>query len=194
MGNYSISTPTSHVAELQRTFDGIPDDPYLEGGYRGRTQSRFERRDGVITRMDPVDLYQSSEVNKLENYGGIQRTYPELPAGIENSQAFIELIEEWFSGFDLGDATFSVHQIRTRSGGDPVPEGAHRDGYQFVGIYVVARENIPDDSGLSTVWDASGQVVFEDRLLAEGELLSFDDREFVHDVTPVADALAEGPG
>ena len=181
-----VTRPDLDLAEIQSAFDEIPLDRHFNGAYRHRTQSRFHFADGTITRLPKVDLFQSSEINKLENYGGIRREYDELPSGIEEWPSFRELVRHWAGQFGLDEFDFSAHQIRTRGSGEPVPEGRHRDGYQYVGVFVADRHKIAEDSALTNVWDINtDQKIITDVVIGAGELVSFDDRRVIHDASPL---------
>ncbi|MFK4298181.1 hypothetical protein ABH924_003342 [Arthrobacter sp. GAS37] len=181
-----ITTPALDLYELQESFENIPLDKHFEGGYRHRTQSRFSFQDGTIVRLENVELFQSSDINPLENYGGIRRDYNDLPEGIEDNASFKALIQHWAAGIDAPAFNFSAHQIRTLGAGQPVPEGRHRDGYEYVGVFVVDRHDITDESALTSVWEiGTDKKIVDNVVLRPGELVSFDDRRVIHDASPL---------
>ncbi len=179
------------LAAIRPTFDLLSRDPYCAGGYRYRAASRFDCTDGLRP-LPRLPLYQSAEYNPIEGYGGIARHYDDLPAPLLRSSALEVLAAEWVALIGSPVATLSVHMIRTRAPGMPVPEGKHRDGNDWVGIYVAARRNITEESGVTTVWDRRDRVLLHD-VLRPGELASFDDRLTFHDTSPVAAAEAGEP-
>jgi hypothetical protein len=184
-----ITRPNADLAELQRTFDGIPRDPYLKVGVRHRTQSRFRYEPDRLVLLDRVDLYQSSDINPLEQYGGIVRTYPDMPAWVQTSPAFRAFIDHWLSLLPVPVTEFSAHQIRTVGDGSPVPEGRHRDGYEFVAVFVAKRHGITADCARTTVWDAAtDERIIDEVVLDDGEMVTFDDRLVLHDVSPLVPA------
>lgn len=181
-----ITRPDVDLAEIQRAFDGIPRDPYLKVGIRHRTQSRFRYEPDRFVLLERVDLYQSSEINPLEQYGGIIRTYPDMPEWVQTSPAFRAVIDHWLSLVPVAVEEFSAHQIRTVGDGMPVPEGRHRDGYEYVAVYVVKRQGITADSARTTVWDvATDERIIDEVVLRDGEMVCFDDRLVLHDVSPL---------
>nr|MDT0658612.1 2OG-Fe dioxygenase family protein [Micromonospora sp. DSM 115978] len=185
-GVVQITRPEVDLAELQRTFDDIPRDPYLKVGVRHRTQSRFRYEPDRLALLDRVDLYQSEDINPLEQYGGIVRTYPDMPEWVQTSPAFRAFIDHWLSLVPVPVTEFSAHQIRTVGDGMPVPEGRHRDGYEYVAVYVVKRQGITADCARTTVWDvATDERIIDEVVLDEGELVTFDDRLVLHDVSPL---------
>jgi len=185
-GKLQITRPDVDLVELQRTFDGIPRDPYLKVGVRHRTQSRFRYEPDRLVLLERVDLYQSEDINPLEQYGGIVRTYSDMPEWVQTSAAFRGFIDHWLSLVPVPVTEFSAHQIRTVGDGMPVPEGRHRDGYEFVAVYVVERKGITADCARTTVWDAAtDELLVDGVVLDEGEMVSFDDRLVLHDASPL---------
>jgi len=171
------------LSEIAPTFAALTLDPYCPGRYRYRAASRFACRHGL--RLLPlVPLYQSPEYNPIAGYGGVKRHYPNLPASLLRSGALACLAAEWQALIAEPIETLSVHMIRTTAPGLPVPEGRHRDGNDWVGIFVAARHNVTESSGETTVWDRDGEVVFRD-VVQSGELVVFDDRLTTHDASPI---------
>ncbi|HCF27855.1 MAG TPA: hypothetical protein DEV81_11805, partial [Cyanobacteria bacterium UBA11049] len=67
--------------------------------------------------------------------------------------------------------------------GNPAPEGIHRDGTDFIGIFSANRENI--QGGETHLYiDKKEKPVFK-KILHPGELLLVNDREFFHFTTPI---------
>ncbi|MFL0426251.1 2OG-Fe dioxygenase family protein [Micrococcus luteus] len=192
---YDIITPDLNLDDLQKAFLDIPEDLHFSGTDRFRTQSRMKYSNGVIERIEAAPLFQSSEINKLENYGGVKRNYSELPEGIEKNAEFVKMVTAWAGGRFGDHFEFSVHQIRTVDGGDPVPEGRHRDGYEFVGVFVVNRWNLTENSAETTVWDIhTDEVLFGPKALAAGQMVIFDDRKVIHDAGPLTPLDENGAG
>lgn len=78
------------------------------------------------------------------------------------------------------------HQFRidTTDGiGRPTPEGAHRDGVDYVAILFVGRANIK--GGESRVFDAGGPFGQRFTLSQPWTLVLLDDERIVHETTPV---------
>lgn len=192
---YDIITPHLDLGVIQDTFSEIPTDVHFGGSDRYRTQSRMKYSNGKIKRLEVAPLFQSSDINKLENYGGIKRDYDELPEGIEENDEFVKLVEAWAADRFGPEFDFSAHQIRTVNGGDPVPEGRHRDGYEFVGVFVANRWNLTRDSATTTVWDIhTDEVLYGPQALEAGQMVVFDDRRVIHDASPLSPAGAGQAG
>jgi len=85
-----------------------------------------------------------------------------------------------------------AHQFRidTTDGiGRPTPEGAHRDGVDFVAILLVGRVNVK--GGESRIFEASSSNGQRFTLTEPWTLLLLDDERVIHETTPIQ-PLAEG--
>ena len=79
-----------------------------------------------------------------------------------------------------------VHQFRidTSHGiGRPTPEGAHRDGVNFVAVLLVERHCVT--GGESRVFDANGPQGQRFTLDQPWTLLLLDDTKVLHETTPI---------
>ena len=89
-----------------------------------------------------------------------------------------------------------AHQFRidTTDGiGRPTPEGAHRDGVDFVAVFMVERANIK--GGETRVFDASGTTGERFTLMQPWSLLLLDDAKVIHESTPIQPLdTAQGAG
>ena len=90
-----------------------------------------------------------------------------------------------------------AHQFRidTTDGiGRPTPEGAHRDGVDFVAVVLVARHAIK--GGETRVFDAVGAQGIRFTLTEPWSALLLDDERVIHESTPIQpiDAAAAAPG
>lgn len=177
------------VSKMWPFFDMAPVDKHFPGRNRYRLMSRFSvEEDGSFLRIEPIPLFQSKTVNPLEGYGGYARDYGELPEGLVRSSEFRTVMDMWRGVIPEDIPRFSVHHIRTVAPGDPVPEGRHRDGYRWVGLYVARRENIDPVSGITTFWHRETEAVAFTRTIQAGELVVFNDRKFTHYTTPIKSA------
>jgi hypothetical protein len=83
-----------------------------------------------------------------------------------------------------------MFRIDTTDGiGRPTPEGAHRDGVDFVSIFLLDRENIT--GGESRIFDANGSDGKRFTLQEKWTLLMLDDERVIHESTPIQ-PLSEG--
>ena len=68
-------------------------------------------------------------------------------------------------------------------GGDPTPEGPHRDGVTLVSSLLTGRDNAV--GGMSTVYDLAKTPILSVTLSEPGSMLLADDRCTLHDVSPI---------
>jgi hypothetical protein len=86
-----------------------------------------------------------------------------------------------------------AHQFRidTSDGiGRPTPEGAHRDGVDFVAVFLLGREGIK--GGETRVFEAAGPDGQRFTLLEPWSLLLLDDARVIHESTPIQPLAATG--
>ena len=79
-----------------------------------------------------------------------------------------------------------AHQFRidTSDGlGRPTPEGAHRDGVDFVAVILVGREGIK--GGETRVFEAAGPWGQRFTLAEPWSMLLLDDARMIHETTPI---------
>ena len=92
--------------------------------------------------------------------------------------------EQWF---------IEAHQFRidTRDGiGRPTPEGAHRDGVDFVAVVLVKRHHIK--GGETRVFEAHGSSGVRFTLTEPWSVLLLDDARVIHESTPIQPDGANG--
>ena len=86
----------------------------------------------------------------------------------------------------VGRWCIEAHQFRidTSDGlGRPTPEGAHRDGVDFVAVVLVGREGIK--GGETRVFEAAGPWGQRFTLAEPWSMLLLDDARVIHETTPI---------
>lgn len=176
-----------NLAKIEKFFNRLPADPYLEGNYRFRRLSNFKVSSNSLVKLPHDRLFQSKNYNPL--LGDVVREFEELDEQMLEVEDFKNMVFEFFAYCQVC-STYSelgVHQIRTTTSaqkiGNPAPEGIHRDGVDLVGIFCVNRENI--EGGETCLYrDKNSSPVFK-KILNPGELLVFSDRHFYHYTAPI---------
>lgn len=184
-------TPTA-LSALEVTWNDLPRDGYLKDGgkYRARRHSSF------VQTMAPPLLVQSPhrahwqpmDYNAL--HGGIERWFEPIAPWVCEAASWQTLLTH------LGDAFAQVspnrqwfieaHQFRidTADGiGRPTPEGAHRDGVDFVAVVLVNRHHIK--GGETRVFEANGPNGVRFTLTEPWSVLLLDDARVIHESTPI---------
>lgn len=145
-------------------------------------------------------LQQSIKYNPV--HGDMRREYPRISERITDSHDFHELLDCYASFFRWSDAIVLVQFQRVDCYKDriglPAVEGFHQDGNRHVGMLVVNRENLTDDSGVSQyVLDDHGKktedMVFNS-VIPAGRLIFWNDKRVWHYGTEikVADSHVNG--
>ncbi|BAY07896.1 2OG-Fe dioxygenase family protein [Calothrix sp. NIES-2098] len=167
-------------------FNNLPVDPYIKGNYRSRRLSRFTVDGDRLIKLPHGYLYQSKDYNPL--LGDVKREFAELDNAMVELDIFRELILAFTDSCKLHpEAEIGVHQIRTSCSpdnlGNPAPEGIHRDGTDFIGIFSVDRDNI--QGGETHLYSGRKEKPIFSKVLNSGELLLVNDHEFLHFTTPI---------
>ncbi len=175
-------------------WNDLPPDTYLKDGghYRRRRHSCFVVEGHAVTQAPHRPHWQPVEYNAL--HGGMLRHFePMLPAMVDPSRGndtWRHLLV-W-----LGDVASArkgaqpwfveAHQFRidTSEGiGRPTPEGAHRDGVDYVAVFLVDRVGVK--GGETRVFDAAGPAGQRFTLTQCWSLLLLDDARVIHESTPI---------
>ena len=182
---------------LKPYWNDLPPDAYLKDGgrYRRRRHSCFVVDGHDVTLAMHRPHWQPVEYNAL--HGGMQRWFepiaPELAAHLQWSQLLIWLARISSERAHTQPWFVEAHQFRidTTDGiGRPTPEGAHRDGVDFVAVFMVDRVNIK--GGETRVFDAAGPGGQRFTLTESWSLLLLDDARVIHESTPIQPVNAEG--
>lgn len=177
------------------SWDELGLDLYMADGgrYRRRRFATFAASGGTVTRMPRQPHYQSRDHNPLN--GGIERWFtPVADAVIANgfTRGIFGLCTAIFdsvsSGYEKCEPWHvEMHQFRIEvtqdRGGLPTPEGAHRDGVDWVCVLLVDRRNV--SSGVTQIFDPDGRSLGEFTLTDPLDAVFLDDRRVFHGVTPI---------
>jgi hypothetical protein len=181
------------LADLERLtqfWEGLPRDPYLKDGgrYRFRRHASYEIKNNALTLVPHRAHWQSVDYNAL--HGGIERWFEPIQASVSNDPAWQGLLlglTNVLSGLKTVTAWFvEAHQFRidTTDGiGRPTPEGAHRDGVDFVAVFLLNRAGIK--GGETRIFDAQGSTGLRFTLTEPWSLLLMNDERMIHESTPI---------
>lgn len=186
-----LGTSAIEFTQWLQTWNDLPPDAYLKDGgrYRSRRHSCFMVNDQQVTQTEHRAHWQPVEYNAL--HGGMQRLFEPMSSKLVQSAAWTTLLGKlgqlcatlkpqtanWF---------VEAHQFRidTTDGiGRPTPEGAHRDGVDFVAVILIARNNIK--GGETRVFDVDGPAGQRFTMTEPWTLLLLDDERVIHESTPI---------
>lgn len=186
------------LGRLRPAWDDLPPDGYLKDGghYRRRRHSCFVVEDEALCLVPHRAHWQPVEYNAL--HGGMQRWFEPMAESVLRQPVWTQLLlamgrlctalqpgsdQPWY---------VEAHQFRidTTDGiGRPTPEGAHRDGVDFVAVFLIGRHEIK--GGETRVFEADGPLGTRFTLTQPWSLLFLDDARVIHESTPIQ-PLGEG--
>lgn len=171
-------------------WDALPPDAYLKDGgrYRRRRHSCFVQSAAGLAPVAHRAHWQSENYNAL--HGGMHRWFEPMTSALVESPTWLQLVTGLGHAFaqvrSAGDWHVEAHQFRidTTDGiGRPTPEGAHRDGVDFVAVLLVGRAGIK--GGETRVFEAEGPFGQRFTLTEPWAALLLDDHRVIHESTPV---------
>jgi hypothetical protein len=162
------------------------------GRYRKRRHAVFSAASaGAIAREKHQPHFQSLEYNPL--HGDIERWFAPVAAEIGDGPSLRTILGFCRALFGaiapaIRSWRIEIHQFRieARQGeeGRPTPEGAHRDGVDYVLVLLIRRRNIAE--GTTTIEAASDRRLLGSFTLTDPfDAALVDDARVYHGVTPV---------
>ena len=187
---------------LAQTWHNLPPDAHLKdgGSYRQRRHACFVQDivNNLLTQTPHRAHWQPTDYNAL--HGGFERWFEPIEDNVTKASAWTHLIAGFgrlFAQVQAVDKWFvEAHQFRINTAGGvgrPTPEGAHRDGVNFVVVMLVARHGVK--GGETRVFDANGPQGVRFVMLEPLTALLLDDARVIHETTPIfPDPLAGEAG
>ncbi len=178
-----------------RSWDRLPTDPHLADGGK----YRFRRHASFIQSFAPEALtdvpyrphWQPKAFNKL--HGGIHRPFAPIEPAVATHPDFRGLITRFGKMFAEHSPTprwfVEAHQFRidaSQGEGRPTPEGAHRDGVDFVALILIERGDIT--GAATTIHSDDGDTLAAVTLAVPGTAMLLDDQRVIHATTPIQPA------
>lgn len=179
-----------HLNPWCASWNDLPPDVYLKDGgrYRRRRHSCFVVDGQQVEQVAHRAHWQPLSYNAL--HGGMQRWFEPMSPTLVGQTDWKALLR-WLGGVCSalkGQRPWFVeaHQFRidTSDGiGRPTPEGAHRDGVDFVAVLLVGRASVK--GGETRVFEATGPNGQRFTLTEPWSLLLLDDERVIHESTPI---------
>lgn len=187
-----LNVAPAELDPLRATWHHLPPDTHLRDGghYRFRRHSCFvlDNADGGLTQVPHRAHWQPVTYNAL--HGGFERWFEPIEPGVIQHPAWQALLLKL--GQQLGVAKpvprwyIEAHQFRVDTAGGigrPTPEGAHRDGVDFVAVVMVGRHEVK--GGETRVFEADGPHGVRFTLHEPWSVLLLDDARVIHESTPI---------
>jgi hypothetical protein len=181
----SIAEIDEHIAAVN-TLSNISDE---EGGQylsTGEPSWRSTETGYSCWYLPQYAMQQSIKYNPV--HGDMRREYAPISNNITGSNDFHQLLTLYAAFFGWSDAIVLVQfqRVDCYEGriGLPAVEGFHQDGNRHVGMLVVDRNNVTDDSGVSQyIMDDNGKktddLVFNS-VIPAGQLIFWNDKKVWH--------------
>ena len=177
---------------LRASWSRLPQDTYLRdgGNYRHRRHGCFtyETAAAAVTLAPHRAHWQPTQYNAL--HGGMERWFEPIEPAVTAAPIWNRLLQT------LGGLLAAVrpvqrwyieaHQFRidTAAGiGRPTPEGAHRDGVDYVEVILVDRREVR--GGETRVFEAQGTAGVRFTMTESWTMLLLDDARVIHETTPI---------
>jgi len=180
---------------LADSWSRLPPDAHLRDGgrYRKRRHACFiqDIATSQLIQAPHRAHWQPTDYNAL--HGGFERWFDPVEPEVAQAPAWCDLLSYLGNLFAQVQPVprwyIEAHQFRIDTAGGvgrPTPEGAHRDGVNFVVVMLVARHGVK--GGETRVFDAHGphgvRFVMQQPLTA----LLLDDSRVIHETTPILPA------
>jgi hypothetical protein len=177
---------------VRASWEELPRDAYLRDGghYRSRRHSCFVHSpaSAELTPVPRRPHWQPTSYNAL--HGGLERWFEPIDAAVSAAGAWRQLLAslgELFAALmPVSRWHIEAHQFRidTTAGiGRPTPEGAHRDGVDFVAVVLVRRQAVR--GGETRVFEAHGSAGVRFTMEEPWSMLLLDDARVIHETTPI---------
>ena len=192
-----LDLPLAQLLALNPSWNDLPPDAYLRDGgrYRKRRHTCFVVDGGTAQAVPHRAHWQPVEYNAL--HGGLERWFEPMKDEVVAQPAWCPLLvhlaavcsqlkgaKPWF---------VEAHQFRidTTDGiGRPTPEGAHRDGVDFVVVALVNREEVK--GGETRVFHVDSPNGIRFTMTQPWTLLMLDDARVIHETTPIQPLASSG--
>jgi hypothetical protein len=193
LANVSVSD----LLDLGVHWQDLPRDPYLKDGgrYRFRRHASYTVSGSELKMAPHRAHWQSLDYNAL--HGGIERWFEPITQALANDlrwQAVIKNIAGLLSTLKPVTTWFvEAHQFRidTSDGiGRPTPEGAHRDGVDFVGVFLIDRHKIK--GGETRIFEVNTSAGLRFTLTEPWSALLMNDERMIHETTPIQPTKPHG--
>lgn len=194
---FAIKSSPGFSDQVQESYNRLPVDEYLQSDqrFRYRRFSRVRFSDNKpLPVVEDTSFFQEQSINHYA--GGVSRKYEHIePDILKELVGFCR--DNLLTVFGVSEVEFGLHQIRITCGKDfvgyPVPEGWHKDGFDYIAMACVSARNMV--GGISRVREnLTDDRDFFCKILEPDELMILNDRCFYHYTDPINAADQEGSG
>jgi hypothetical protein len=187
--------PPGAVQSFLHSWQRLEQDQFLADGgrYRLRRHASLiqDLQAPLLTQVPYRPHWQAKAYNTL--HGGMLRTFAPVEDTVACNPVYQHLITQlggWFAQLRTTPRWFiEAHQFRldARSGQAlPTPEGAHRDGVDYVALVLIERADV--QGALTTIYNSKQEEIARTTLTAPWSLMLLDDARVTHATTAISPA------
>lgn len=186
-----IKVESSLLGEIKDSFNNLPETDHADGKYRLRRYSRVHVTPAYhLINLGDDTFTQSEDYNKHQ--GGMARKFESIDEEVLESTALSELTAAFLTACNIhGQHEFDIHQMRVKCLGGATqlsPEGWHQDGYNYIAVIGVDRNNIIGGEMLLST--SKVDAPFLQATIDTGTLVVVDDSHLWHNgrsIQPIDD-------
>ena len=182
----------SQWPSLASSWDRLPPDTHLRDGghYRHRRHACYVQTlaSNTLQATPHRAHWQPTDYNAL--HGGFERWFEPVEPAVSQAALWTGLLLALGRLFaqvkPAPQWSIEAHQFRIDTAGGvgrPTPEGAHRDGVDFVVVMLVGRQGVK--GGETRVFDAHGPHGVRFEMAQPLTALLLDDTRVIHETTPI---------
>jgi hypothetical protein len=182
----------SQWPDLAKSWDRLPPDTHLRDGghYRHRRHACYVQTlaSNTLQATPHRAHWQPTDYNAL--HGGFERWFEPVEPAVSQAALWTGLLLALGRLFaqvkPAPQWSIEAHQFRIDTAGGvgrPTPEGAHRDGVDFVVVMLVGRQGVK--GGGTRVFDAHGPYGLRFVMTEPLTALLLDDTRVIHETTPI---------
>jgi hypothetical protein len=182
----------SQWPDLAKSWDRLPPDTHLRDGghYRHRRHACYVQTlaSNTLQATPHRAHWQPTDYNAL--HGGFERWFEPVEPTVSQAALWTGLLLALGRLFahvkPAPQWSIEAHQFRIDTAGGvgrPTPEGAHRDGVDFVVVMLVGRQGVK--GGETRVFDAHGPYGLRFVMTEPLTALLLDDTRVIHETTPI---------
>ena len=188
MFNFLTGSVSKLSVSLKKSFEKLPVDPFqvsLKKPFRYRKFTNVKFKNHSFDSYLDGSFYQTKKINRY--VGGKLRIYKSIDKLVID-EIILLFKKEFQSNLKFKSYELGIHQIRIISSKDivgyPVPEGWHKDGFDFVILLNINTKNII--GGISRIREKlNDNYDHFSKLLKSGEYIFINDKKYFHYADPI---------
>lgn len=186
-----LSLSEKDIEDFQSYWDDLPVDKHAEqvAHVRRRRHATFlyDYEQDTLVRQAQSTYFQEKDYNRI--YGGAVRSFAPIEPWFLERFCFVEkLLQQCAKNVSIVSKGALIHchlmriPLDAKGCGYPSPEGIHHDGFDYVSLHLIRKENCV--GGQSIVTDGASEIVSAPYLDKFLDSLVINDKKFAHAALP----------